>query len=116
MAYKIFFDDIRIPTDIYPKSNNEDWIIIRTVSDFKEVIKNMGIPNFVSFDNDLGDTMEEAKDVVKWLVEDKKFDLRKMEFKVHSANSSDSGPRQFMTSLINNWNDFLDRFPEEAGK
>ena len=114
MGYKLFFDDIRVPTDVYPNTNNEDWTIIRTVKDFKETIENLGLPTFVSFDNDLGDTMEEAKDVVKWLVEDMKYDLRKMDFKVHSANSADSGPRHFMTSLINNWNKFLDRYPEEA--
>jgi hypothetical protein len=114
MGYKLFFDDIRVPTDIYPETKNEDWVIARTVKEFKSAIENMGLPDFVSFDNDLGSTMEEAKDVVKWMVNDKKYDLRKMDFKVHSANSADSGPRHFMTSLINNWNKFLDDFPEET--
>jgi len=114
--YKLFFDDIRIPTDIYPKTKNGDWVIVRTIKEFKDTILTMGLPSFVSFDNDLGDSMEEAKDVVKWLVEEKKYDLRNMDFKIHSANTSDAGPRDFMISLITNWNKFLDRYPEEANK
>lgn len=113
MGYKLFFDDIRVPTDIYPKTKNEDWVIARTISEFKNKIISDGLPSFCSFDNDLGDSMEEAKDVVKWLVKEK-YDLRKMEFNVHSANSADSGPRHFIISMIGNWNKFLDKFPEEA--
>lgn len=113
MEYKLFFDDIRVPTDIYPDSKNEDWVIARTIMQFKNTIASSGLPSFCSFDNDLGDSLEEAKDVVKWLVKEK-YDLRRMNFQVHSANSADSGPRHFMISLIKNWNEFLDKFPEEA--
>ena len=115
IAYKLFFDDIRVPTDVYPDTKNEDWVIARTIKQFKDAIISAGLPSFCSFDNDLGDTLEEAKDAVKWLVAEK-YDLRKMDFNVHSANSADSGPRHFMTSLINNWRKFLDKFPEEAKK
>lgn len=108
MGYKIFIDDIRIPTDVYPKTDNKEWVIVRTISDFKEIVERLGVPNIASFDNDLGESMEEVKDAVKWMVYDKQYDLRKMEFNVHSANSADSGPRPFMTDLIKNWNKFLD--------
>jgi hypothetical protein len=114
MGYKIFLDDIRVPTDIYPDTDNEDWVIVRTISEFKNAVENMGIPDFASFDNDLGESMEEVKDAVKWMVYDQKYDLRNMSFKVHSANVG--GPRDFIISLISNWNKFLNNLPEEPKK
>jgi hypothetical protein len=60
VGYKLFFDDLRVPTDIYPKTKNEDWVIARTIKDFKDTILTMGLPSFVSFDNDLGKSLEEA--------------------------------------------------------
>ena len=101
MSYKVFLDDIRMVTDIYPKAIDGEWLVIRNVTDFKKIIETMGIPDYVSFDNDLGDSMEEGKDVVKWMVYEKELDIHKMEFTVHSANSS--GVREYITCLIQNW-------------
>lgn len=114
MGYKIFLDDIRVPTDIYPETKNNDWVIARTLSEFKNAVEKDGVPDFASFDNDLGESMEEVKDAVKWMVNEKKYDLRNMDFKIHSANSADGGPRSYMSGLISNWNKFLDEHPEEA--
>ena len=101
MSYKLFLDDIRVPTDIYPKDTNESWVIARNLTDFKSTIETMGIPDYISFDNDLGDTMEEGKDAAKWMVFEKWMDISDMDFKVHSANSS--GVREYVESLLNNW-------------
>lgn len=101
MDYKIFLDDIRVPTDIYPKTNNDDWLVIRNLTDFKNIIETRGIPDYISFDNDLGDSMEEGKDAVKWMVYEKWFDISNMDFMVHSANSS--GVREYIEALLKNW-------------
>ena len=105
--YRIFLDDLRIPTDIYPTTQNEDWVIIRNLTDFKNTIEKDGIPFYISFDNDLGDTMEEGKDAVKWMVYEKWLDISNMDFLVHSANAS--GVREYITSLLNNWKKELEK-------
>lgn len=60
---KLFLDDIRIPKDaigLVPSIMNKlywenDWIIVRSYSEFCNHIQNFGIPDFVSFDHDLAD-------------------------------------------------------------
>ena len=107
MSYRIFLDDIRVPTDIYPNTDNNDWLIARNLSEFKNAIESKGMPYFISFDNDLGETMEEGKDAVKWLVFDKEADIRSVDYKVHSANSS--GVRDYMLGTLNNWKKHLSK-------
>lgn len=101
MSYKLFLDDLRIPTDIYPNTINEDWVIIRNLTDFKQTVETMGVPEYISFDNDLGDSLEEGKDAAKWMVFEKWLDISNMNFIVHSANVS--GVREYVTDLLNNW-------------
>lgn len=101
ICYKVFLDDIRMPTDIYPSTINEEWLICRDLETFKGLIEGNGIPEFISFDNDLGETLEEGKDAAKWLVYENWFDISNMEFFVHSANNS--GVREYITDLLNNW-------------
>lgn len=101
MSYKLFLDDLRIPTDIYPNTINEDWVIIRNLTDFKQTVETMGVPIYISFDNDLGDSLEEGKDAAKWMVFEKWLDISDMNFIVHSANVS--GVREYVTDLLNNW-------------
>jgi hypothetical protein len=113
MEYKIFLDDIRVPTDIYPETNNGEWLIIRNLTDFKSAIESRGIPSYISFDNDLGDNMEEGKDAAKWMVYEKYLDISKMDFIVHSANSS--GVREYIEGLFNNWKKELNKIKIEEG-
>lgn len=101
MGYKIFLDDLRMPTDIYPHVDGNEWLIIRNLSDFKSFIESKGVPEFISFDNDLGDSLEEGKDAVKWMVFEKELDITGMDFIVHSANSS--GVREYIGGTLNNW-------------
>jgi hypothetical protein len=119
MGYKLFLDDIRVPTDIYPKDNNENWVVVRNLTDFKNTIETMGIPDYISFDNDLGDSMEEGKDAAKWMTYDMGLDISNMDFLVHSANVA--GPREVIESWINNWKKELNKRKltkgiEEVGK
>lgn len=114
MNYKIFLDDIRMPTDIYPKTDNKDWMIIRNLTDFKNVIETRGVPDFISFDNDLGSSMEEGKHAVKWMVYEKWLDISNMDFNVHSANSS--GVREDIESILNGWKRELQKEKTEMQK
>lgn len=110
-GYKVFFDDIRTIDMVYDSSMNSEFIIVRNANDFKSLIQKRGIPDFVSFDHDLGEDengniAEDVYDVVKWMVYDKEYDLRNMKFAIHSDNPVG---RKNIESLINNWNKELDR-------
>jgi len=105
MSYKLFLDDLRVPTDVYPQTDNSSWVIVRNLTDFKKAINEKGIPSYISFDNDLGESMEEGKDAAKWLVFEKEADIRDMDFKVHSANVG--GVRDYIKSLLDNWKKHL---------
>lgn len=112
MDYKIFLDDERFPDWVY-KTNNDDWVIIRNLTDFKNTILERGIPDFISFDNDLGASLEEGMDAVKWMVYEMEFDISNMDFNVHSANSGGpGGPKGNIASLLNNWKKELVRRKE----
>lgn len=107
MGYKIFLDDERMPDWVYD-TKNEDWTIIRNLTDFKNTILEKGLPDFISFDNDLGASMEEGKDAAKWMVYEMEFDISNMEYKSHSANSGGpGGPKGDIVTLLNNWKKFL---------
>tara|TARA_R110002020_G_scaffold474372_1_gene705506 strand:- start:626 stop:964 length:339 start_codon:yes stop_codon:yes gene_type:complete len=88
---KLFLDDIRTIEMIYDKSRESEFDIVRTYSHFVDYIKTYGLPNYISFDNDLGlgEDGKVAPDglaAAKWLVYESGLDLRNLEFKVHSAN------------------------------
>ncbi|MDX1718686.1 MAG: cyclic-phosphate processing receiver domain-containing protein [Salegentibacter mishustinae] len=88
---KLFLDDIRTPEMVYDRTEAKDFIVVRNYADFVKYIKQNGLPDFISFDNDLGldESGEIAPDgytAVKWLVYESGLDLRELQFKVHSAN------------------------------
>lgn len=57
MTNGLFLDDMRVPTDVtwvkYP--SGIDWKIVRNCEEFKDYITKHGIPQFITFDHDLGD-------------------------------------------------------------
>ncbi|MCR6641680.1 MAG: hypothetical protein NVV82_22485 [Sporocytophaga sp.] len=68
-----------------------EFDVVRNYDDFVNYIKNNGLPDFISFDNDLG--LDESGEVgadgyaeAKRLVYESGIDLRNLKFKVHSAN------------------------------
>ena len=76
---------------VYDKSMESEFDIVRTYDDFVAYILANGLPEFISFDNDLG--LDEngvvAPDgyaAAKWLVYKSGLDLVNLEFKIHSAN------------------------------
>lgn len=98
--YKVYLDDEREP------KTNGPWMIVRSYEDFIELIELLGLPSEISFDNDL-QTEKEGYDCAKWLVNEKKFDLRKVKINVHSANPK--APDNIY-KLIENWNKMVEKF------
>lgn len=109
MKYKLYLDDVRLPTQTFNTTNGE-WVIVRSYDEFVDYILKNGLPWFISFDHDLAhehyrESMYDAdghyskyyKDgtfkektgfsCAEWLVEycmNNKVDLP--EWNVHSAN------------------------------
>lgn len=105
MSYKLFLDDIRTVDMVYNQSMENEFVIVRTYKAFVAYIKKHGLPEFISFDNDLGldDNGEVAPDgyaATKWLVYESGLDLRELKFKVHSANPVAS---QQIQGLLDNY-------------
>lgn len=85
---KLYLDDLRpLPDDSY--------ILARSFSKAIEYVKQNGIPNFISFDHDLGvdkndNLLPTGYDFAKWLVEMDMDNIYKFpadfDFFVHSAN------------------------------
>jgi len=77
MSYQLFLDDVRTIDMVYPNvlknSCSNDFLIARSYNEFVTTVKNMGLPYFISFDNDLGldENNEVAPDgyaCLKWLI------------------------------------------------
>ena len=87
----LFLDDIRDPQHVYPAPLCKDFAVVRSVEAFKQHLLRFGLPEFISFDNDLGlaDNGQVALDgyaAAKWLVYESGIDLSELQFAVHSAN------------------------------
>ena len=105
MIYKLFLDDIRDVKMVYKNLRDEDFIIVRNFKDFKAVIIENGLPELISFDNDLGldkneKIAEDGYAAAKWLVYESGLDLINLKFNVHSANPVAS---QQIQSLLDNY-------------
>lgn len=113
MRYKLYLDDLRYP-DLH-----EDWRIARNYHDAVWMVKNYGMPYFISFDHDLadvhyiiGETAGAAHspreftgyDFAKWFcqwVMDNDVDLSGFDYWVHSANPVGAeNIRRYMANFI----------------
>ena len=64
--WKLYLDDIRLP-------QKDGFVIARTVAEAQELIIRWGMPEFISFDHDLGvddmgNLLPDGYDFAKWLV------------------------------------------------
>jgi hypothetical protein len=107
---KLFLDDLRTVDMVYSGADVNDFDLVRSYNEFVHYIESKGLPEFISFDNDLG--LDEngalAPDgyaAAKWLVYESGLDLSKLKFKVHSANPVAS--EQIKGLLINYINHLL---------
>ncbi len=81
----MFIDDIRNPPE-----GKKHFVIVRNAEDARKLMIDIGCPDMISFDHDLGDG-ETGYDVAKWMVENDlnsggKFIPWNFKFHVHSAN------------------------------
>jgi hypothetical protein len=57
MSYYLFLDDMRDPPEVkwvnLPQIPFKEWVIARNGVEFIQIIKEKGVPKFVSFDHDL---------------------------------------------------------------
>lgn len=88
-SYKMFLDDLRDAEKYYP---NEEMVVCRTYKEAVYYVNEHGLPSFISFDHDLGDTENEDEETgytfAKFLVEymmDNQIG-KPFEYHVHSAN------------------------------
>ncbi len=82
---KLFLDDVRTIEMVYDKSMESEFDIVRTYKEFLHYIKENGLPDFISFDNDLGlgEDGKIAPDglaAAKWLVYESELDLRNLKY------------------------------------
>lgn len=59
MPYYLFLDDVRDPEDAFLYTGfsafrDEKWLVVRSYDTFVEAINTLGLPQFISFDHDLG--------------------------------------------------------------
>ncbi|TBN06569.1 hypothetical protein EYD45_01405 [Hyunsoonleella flava] len=108
---KLFLDDVREIEMVYDKSMESEFDIVRTYEAFVEYIKKNGLPDFISFDNDLG--LDRANNLApdgyaaaKWLVYESGLDLTNLKFKVHSANPVAA---EQIKGLLNNYMNYLNK-------
>jgi hypothetical protein len=83
MNYKLWLDDERYPTD------GTVWFIARNFSDATWYVIHYGLPEFISFDHDLGSSKITGMDFCKWLcnfIMDNDLPYNGLEYRVHSAN------------------------------
>ncbi len=115
MEYRLFLDDERDVNDVY--ENASDFVTVRNLDDFKDVIRERGLPTFISFDHDLGmdgesNVLPSGYDAAKWLVHDMELDIRGMGYKTHTWNIQ---TRDQIKGLLDNWKKELEnRMREEV--
>ena len=51
---KLFLDDLRSVDMVYPNPNMSEWAIVRDFHQFVDYIQKYGLPDYISFDHDLG--------------------------------------------------------------
>lgn len=64
--YSLFLDDERFPPEFCPKGQ---WVTARTTMEACMIVKERGMPEFISFDHDLGESIPSGHDFTIWLVE-----------------------------------------------
>lgn len=88
-SYKMFLDDLRDVEQYYP---GEGFVVCRTHQEAVKYVEEHGLPEFVSFDHDLGDTDNENEETgytfCKYLIDymmDRQI-AKVFGYNVHSAN------------------------------
>jgi hypothetical protein len=93
--HKLFLDDLREVRWVFGNWMDEDWVLVRSYSEFVAHVREHGIPYFISFDHDLGEDPDgtvhpSGADCVDFLIESVMSGNytfpENFSFHVHSAN------------------------------
>ncbi|MFG6685273.1 cyclic-phosphate processing receiver domain-containing protein [Mariniflexile sp. HNIBRBA6329] len=108
---KLFLDDIRTVDMVYDKTMVSEFDVVRTYKEFVNYIELNGLPELISFDNDLGMDKDgiiapDGLAAAKWLVYESGLDLQRLKFNVHSANPVAA---EQIKGLLNNYIKFLNK-------
>jgi hypothetical protein len=106
---KLFLDDVRTVEMVYKLPFSEGFYYVKSYVEFVAYIQKHGLPDFISFDNDLrlnefGEIAPDGYAAAKWLVYSSSLDLSNLNYKVHSANPVASIQ---IRSLLENYKRFL---------
>lgn len=89
--YFLFLDDVRDVGMIYHGFTNNDFVVVRSYAEFVKYISQNGLPQLISFDNDLGEDangnlLPDGYACAKWLVYKSNLDISNLKYRVHSSN------------------------------
>lgn len=109
---KLFLDDVRTVDMVYANATVDEFDVVRNFEDFVTHISSNGLPEFISFDNDLGldkdnTVAPDGYAAAKWLVYESGLDLKNLKFKVHSANPVAA---EQIRGLLNNYISHLNKY------
>ena len=92
---KMFLDDERFPV-------TNDFVIVRSMNEAIDYINSNGMPDFISFDHDLGDGGT-GYDLVKWIIDiDIQNDIIKSDFDFYVHSQNPIGKKN-IESMLNNY-------------
>ena len=98
MTYKLFIDDERWPAD-----DGTEWVIARSSEDAIAAVESLGVPDFISFDHDLGGEDTSIK-FIWWMIDahlDERIASFTTQYYVHSQNPIGAANiRSLMDSFI----------------
>ena len=98
MTYKLFIDDERWPID-----DGTQWVIARSSADAISAVEILGVPEYISFDHDLGGDDTSIK-FIWWMIDaylDERITSFPTQYYVHSQNPIGSANiRSLMDSFI----------------
>ena len=106
----LILGNVRTIDMVYP-ATDINFVIVRSFDSCIAYIKENGLPEFMSFDNDLGEDenknlLPDGYAVAKWLVNESGLDLTDFSFSVHSANPV---AKKQIESLLNNYMKFISK-------
>jgi hypothetical protein len=81
---RLYLDDLRTPTTDYR------WHVVRSYDEAVAWVEKNGMPDYVSFDHDLGEDSKTGYDFAKWLIDQDEQGRHRFRYgfhyNVHSAN------------------------------
>lgn len=83
MSYNLFIDDER-----FPPNDGREWVIVRSSRDAIEYVQTHGIPDYISYDHDLGGD-DTSMRFIMWMVDgylDGSLESFPVNYTIHSQN------------------------------